>query len=85
MGTAIYKHLDELNAAYDHVIASLQAFERNAAFNQDHLKRLGEFAREAKATSNAYLTGALHSIELANAGRWYRRRHRRERRDEGDR
>ena len=43
---------------------------------------LRDMAGEARASSNAYLTGALQSVELAAAGRYFQRRVRRERREE---
>ena len=78
----IYQHLYEMNAGYEQVIASLWALHRNAAFDPKHLAMLRDMAGEARASSNAYLTGALQSVELAAAGRYFQRRVRRERREE---
>src|ERR1700756_2285002 len=75
----IYQHLYEMNAGYEQVIASLSALHRNAAFDPKHLAMLSDMAREARASSNAYLTGALQTVELAAAGRYFQGRVRRER------
>ena len=78
----LYRHLYEMNAGYEQVIASLSTLHRNPAFDRKHLVMLSDLAREARASSNAYLTEALQTVELAEAGRCFKRRVRRERREE---
>jgi hypothetical protein len=77
-----YQHLSEMNAGYEQVIASLAAFHRDSAFDRKQLQVLSDRAQEARASSNAYLTGALQTAALAEAGRYFKRRVRRERREE---
>jgi hypothetical protein len=78
-----YKHLLEINAGYRQVIRSLAALRDHTAFrNHDQLKVFRDLAREAHASTNSYLTGALEAVETEDAGRHFRRRLRRERKDE---
>jgi hypothetical protein len=77
-----YEQLLEINAGYEHVIRSLTALRAHAAFDCDQLNRFRALAREARASTNSYLTGALETVETDDAGRRFRRRLRRERKDE---
>ena len=79
---ASYKHLYAINAGFEQIIASLGALKSHPAFDRKQLKVLSDLAREARASSSAYLTEVLQTIELAEAGRRFRQRIRRERRDE---
>ena len=78
-----YQHLLEINAGYEQVIRSLAGLEGHAAFHRDELKVFSDLAKEARASASAYLTEALQTVELAEAGRRFRRRLRHERRQEG--
>jgi hypothetical protein len=77
-----YEHLLEINAGYERVIRGLIALRDHAAFNHDQLNLFRALAREARASTNSYLTGALETVETEDAGEWFRRRLRRERKDE---
>jgi hypothetical protein len=77
-----YEHLLEINAAYEQVIRSLTALCGHTAFDYDQLNRFRALAKEARAASNSYLTSALETVETKDAGRHFRRRIRRERKDE---
>ena len=68
-----------MNAAYDQVISSISALRSDRAFNRGELESLRDQAREARASANAYVAEVLQQAELAEAGRLFKRRIRRER------
>jgi hypothetical protein len=77
-----YKHLYEMNAGYEQVIASLAELRRDRALDRATLRDLTDLAREARACSNACIAETLQELELAEAGRRFKRRITRERREE---
>ena len=82
---AAYEGLREINAGYEQVIRSLIALRAHAAFDRNQLKLFRALAKEARASTNSYLTGALESVETEDAGKRFRRRVQRERKeDRGD-
>jgi hypothetical protein len=79
---AAHERLREINAGYEQVIRSLIALRAHTAFNRNQLKLFRALAKEVRASTNSYLTGALESVETADAGKRFRRRVRRERKDD---
>ena len=78
-----YEELYRMNTAYEQVISSISALRKERAFNRTELACLADQAREARASANAYLTEVLQEAELAEAGRLFKRRVRRERKQNG--
>jgi hypothetical protein len=79
---AVYEYLLEINAGYEQVIRSLAALRDHAPFDPDQLNIFRDLAKEARASANSYLTSALETVETEDAGRHFKRRLRRERKDE---
>jgi hypothetical protein len=69
-----YEHLLEINAGYEQVIRGLTALRDHAAFDNGQLNLFRALAREARASTNSYLAGALETVETEDAGQRFRRR-----------
>jgi hypothetical protein len=79
---SVYRHLLEINAGFDQVVQGLAALRKNPHFQKRELARYEALAKEARATTNSYILGALEHAETAEAGRRFGRRWERERREE---
>jgi hypothetical protein len=77
-----YEQLLQMNAGYEQVLRSLARLGTNPAFDRNQLRLCRDMAREARASSNAYLTEVLQQAGLDEAGQCFKRRTQRERRKE---
>jgi hypothetical protein len=79
---ATYEHLLRLNAGFEQVQDALSALSRNEQFDRTELRRLGAWSEEARASINSYLASVIEGTATGTAGRLYRRRLARERKEE---
>ncbi len=82
MKAQIYKHLLRVNRGFDLVLRSIAALEKHSAFDRSELRRFRALSQEARAATNSYLAAAVESVETDEAGRLFRKRLAREKRDE---
>jgi hypothetical protein len=78
----VYRHLFEINAGFDQVIRGLAALRKEDALVAKELDRFSELAKEVRASTNSFLTGALDGEETSEAGRRFGKRRSRELREE---
>ena len=81
---AIYEHLFELNRGFEQVLRALESLSRIGKVDKTELHRLGAWSEESRASINSYLTSIIEQTETETAGRLYRRRLARERKEETD-
>jgi hypothetical protein len=79
---AVYLELAKLNLGFDIVIESLAALRRHRGFHEGELDRYSDWSKEVRSATTSYLTGAVEAAETTEAGRRYRRRRTREKKDE---
>ena len=77
----VYKHLWRVNRAFEGVARSLAVLASHEAFDRRELERFRVLVQEAQAATNSYLTHVIDLVESTEAGRLFRRRVARERRD----
>ena len=71
-----------MNAGFDQVQRALAALEENRWFDRNEMERCRTLSAEAQAVINSYLANVIETTESEHAGRLFRRRRARERRDE---
>jgi hypothetical protein len=76
-----YEHLFELNRGFDEVGRALRALSDNRLFDAAELKRCRELVLEGRAVVNSYLAQVLAEAGADQAGRLFRRRIHRERKE----
>ena len=82
MKHTVYRELFRINHGFDAVLRGLDRLHNHAVFHPSELRRFRALAREARASTNSYLTAVLESAETDDAGRLFRKRLRREKEDE---
>ena len=82
VGLAVYERLCEINRGFEQVRRALIELGRSRLFDTSELQRCRELATESKAVINSYLTNTLETAETDHAGRLFRRRIARERKDD---
>ena len=65
--------------------SALAALSRDEQFDRIELRRLGAWSEEARASINSYLASVIEGTATETAGRLYRRRLARERKEESGR
>ena len=78
----VYEQLWELHAGFEQVRRALRGLEQHRTFHPSELRRLGAWLEEARAATASYLTGAIEEAETNEAGRLFRLRRARERKEE---
>ena len=78
----IYELLLAINAGFDSVERGLITLSKTGAFDGSELLNLGALSAEARAAIASYVTGVIETMETNEAGRLYRRRLIRERKQE---
>jgi len=77
-----YEHLLSINTGFELIRNALGAMGRQSLFDRKEVARLEAWSEETRSSINSYLTGVIESAETDAAGRLYRRRLERERKDE---
>ena len=77
-----YEHLLRLNAGFEEVHGGLAALSKDQKFDRTELRRLRAWSEEARASINSYLASVIEGTATETAGRLYRRRLARERKEE---
>ena len=78
-----YELLFRLNQGFEQVLDSLEALRQHPALNAVRTRRFEELAAETRAATNSYLLETLGTAETDAAGRLFRKRLARERKEEG--
>jgi hypothetical protein len=79
---AVYEQLWQLHAGFDQVRRALRSLSQHGTFHAREVERLGAWLEEARAATASYLVGAIEEAETTQAGRMFRLRRRRERKEE---
>jgi hypothetical protein len=82
MRLSVYNQLWELHAGFERVRSALRRLRRNGLFRASDLRRLEDWVEEARAATASYLTGAIEEAETTEAGRLFRLRLQRKRRED---
>jgi hypothetical protein len=82
MKVEIYEHLFIINRAFEEILAALAGLRQHPAFHRGELERFAALSKEARASTNSYLTGIIEVAETSAAGRRFRQRRRQEEREE---
>ena len=82
MPLEVYENLWQLHSGFEQVRRALGSLAQNRIFQADEVERLGAWLEEARAATASYLTSAIEEAETNEAGRLFRRRRARERREE---
>ena len=82
MPPEVYEQLWELHSGFEQVRCALRGLGKHRTFHPGELKRLGAWLEEARAATASYLTGAIEEAETNQAGRLFRLRLRRERKED---
>ena len=81
MPLEVYKQLWELHAGFEQVRRALRSLGEQATFRPREIDRLGAWLEEARAATASYLTGAMEDAETNEAGRLFKNRLARERKE----
>jgi mono/diheme cytochrome c family protein len=78
----VYLHLWLINRAFERVLKSLDVLRGHPGFRRGEMDRFRNLSQEARAAMNSYLVNVVETAETDKAGRHFRKRIRRERREE---
>ena len=78
----IYQQLWELHAGFEQVRRALRNLGQQPTFRIGEVERLDAWLEEAQAATASYLTGAIEEAETSEAGRLFKNRIARERKEE---
>ena len=78
----IYERLFRINEAFATVAVNLRLLRQHHWLNADQIRRFEELSAEARAAANSYLLEAFATEETAEAGRLFRLRLARERKED---
>jgi hypothetical protein len=78
----VYQQLWELHAGFEQVRRALGSLGEQPTFRTREVERLGAWLEEARAATASYLTGAIEEAETNEAGRLFKHRIARERKEE---
>jgi len=77
-----YEQLNQINQSFDQVLDNLRSLRKHSALHNDEVRRFEALTAETRASINSYLLEAFATLETAEAGRLFRKRVVRERREE---
>ena len=78
----VYEQLYRINGAFKQAIEGLTALRQFPPFHARELERCVALVKETRAVANSHLVGVIEDAEVAEAGRRYRQRRLRERKEE---
>ena len=78
----MYEQLVALNAGFEQVRRALKKLGSLGSFDGSELARFRALSEEARVASNSYLASVIETLETEHAGKLYRRRLDRERKQE---
>lgn len=82
MKAHVYHRLWQINRGFQEVIEALAALRQDPAFHRRELDRCAALAKESRAVTGSYLGGVIEQEETDEAGRRYRKRRLREKRED---
>jgi hypothetical protein len=71
-----------INAGFQEVLRGLRALRREPGFSAAQLRGFEQLSREARAATNSYVAEVVEARETEEAGRLFRRRQARQRRED---
>ena len=77
-----YEQMNRINQSFDQVLDNLRSLRKHPALQNDEVRRFEALTAETRASINSYLLEAFARVEIAEAGRLFRKRIARERREE---
>jgi hypothetical protein len=78
----VYLHLWLINKAFERVLKSLAVLREHPGFRRGEIDRFRGMSQEAQAAINSYLVSVVEIAETDKAGRHFRKRLARERKDD---
>jgi hypothetical protein len=78
----MYEQLVALNAGFEEVRRALRKLRSLGSFDSAERAHLSALSEEARAASNSYLASVIETLETEHAGKFYRHRLDRERKQE---
>ena len=78
----IYGRLNSINQSFEEVLDSLRDLRKHPALDENEVRRFEDLTAETRAGINSYLLEAFATVETGEAGRLFRKRLKRERREE---
>jgi len=82
MKRQIYKEMHRMNTGFEEVLDSLRSLRKHPSLQSDEVRRYEALTAETRASINSYLLEAFAPVESAEAGRLFRKRLQRERRED---
>jgi hypothetical protein len=77
-----YERLGRINQGFDAVLWNLHLLRKHRWLNADQVRRFEELTGEARAATNSYLLEAIGTQQTDEAGRLFRNRRARERKED---
>jgi hypothetical protein len=77
-----YEHLHCINQSFEEVLNSLRALRKHPALDENEVRRVEDLMAETRAGINSYLLESFATVETGEAGRLFRKRLKRERKEE---
>ena len=82
MNADTYQDLYEFNSAIQAALRALNSITRNRSFAKRKSACSLSFLREVRSATNSYIVGVIETCETDEAGTLFKRRRKRERRDD---
>ena len=82
MKRQIYRELHRVNKGFEEVLESMRLLRKHPSLQNDEVRRYEALTTETRASINSYLLEAFAPVETAEAGRLFRKRLQRERKEE---
>jgi hypothetical protein len=82
MPLSVYERLWELNSGFQPVRRALSGLRQQRMFHAREIERFSQWIEEARAATASYFAGAIEEAATTEAGRLFRLRLRRERKEE---
>jgi hypothetical protein len=82
MTVVAYEQLYRLNAGLDQALTSVDNLVRTGSFPKKQVSQFVDLIKETQAATNSFLVGIIEMDETTKAGKLFRRRRKRQRRDE---
>ncbi len=82
MKRQIYRELNRIHKGFEEVLDSLRSLRKHPSLQSNEVRRYEALTAETRASINSYLLEVFAPVETAEAGRLFRKRLERERREE---
>ena len=82
MNADTYQDLYEFNSAIQAALRALNSITRNRSFAKKEISLFAECLREVRSATNSHIVGVIEGYETDEAGTLFKKRRKRERRDD---